>query len=84
MKLKHPILVDGKRIEEISLTEPTFDDIAELGVPSDVASSQEKLVLMRKYIARCSGLPETSIGQIKASDAMKLIVTVTDFFIDQE
>ncbi len=84
MKLKSPILVDGKKIEEISLAEPTFDDMAEIGVPSDVSSTQEKLALMKKYVARCSGLPEVAVGQIKASDAMKLLEQVTDFFIVQE
>ena len=84
MKLKTPIVVDGKTISEVTLTEPTFDDIAEIGVPADVSSTQEKLALMKKYIVRCSGLPEEVIGKVKASDAMKLLEKVTDFFTEQE
>ena len=84
MKLKTPIVVDGKTISEVALTEPTFDDIAEIGVPADVSSTQEKLALMKKYIVRCSGLSEEVIGKVKASDAMKLLEKVTDFFTEQE
>lgn len=84
MKLKTPIVVDGKAISEVTLTEPTFDDIAEIGVPADVSSTQEKLALMKKYIVRCSGLSEEVVGKIKASDAMKLLEKVTDFFTEQE
>ena len=84
MRLKTPIDVNGEKVSEVSLTEPTFDDIAEIGVPADASSTQEKLALMKKYIARCSGLPEDVVGKIKASDAMKLLEKVTDFFTEQE
>ncbi len=84
MKLKTPILVDGKEVKEISLTEPTFDDVAELGLPEDTSSQKEKIAVLKKYVARCSGLPEASVGQIKVSDAVKLLGMVADFFITQE
>lgn len=83
-KLKSSVVVDGHEVTEVTIVEPTFDDIAEIGAPSDAASTAEKMAMMKKYIARCTGLPEALVGQLKASDALALLSEVASFFTVSE
>ena len=80
MKLKTPIVVDGREVKDVTVTESTFDDIAQIGAPEDAATTAEKMTMMKKYISRCTGLPEEAVGRLKASDAIVLLTKVTDFF----
>lgn len=81
-ELKTPIVVDGKTIKAVTVTEPTFDDILEIGVPEDAKTTAEKAVILKKYVCRCTGLPESTVGQLKASDAFALLNEVAGFFTE--
>lgn len=81
--LKTPITVSGNKIEKVNLREPTFDEICEIGLPSDAAEDQ-KLKMMRKYLVVCSGLPDEAVGALKLKDAMQLLKKMSDFFTDTE
>lgn len=83
-KLKSSVIVDGREVTEVTIVEPTFDDIAEIGAPSDASSTAEKMAMMKKYIARCTGLPEEAVGKLKASDALALLSEVASFFTVSE
>ena len=83
-KLKSSVVVDGHEVKEVTIVEPTFDDIAEIGAPSDASSTAEKMAMMKKYIARCTGLPEATVGKLKASDALALLSEVASFFTVSE
>lgn len=83
-KLKSPLVVGDKEIKEVTIAEPTFDDIADIGAPSDASSTSEKMAMMKKYIARCTGLPEDAVGKLKASDALALLSEVAGFFTVSE
>lgn len=82
--LKTPIIVDEKEVKEVTIAEPTFDDIAEIGAPSDASTTTEKMAMMKKYIARCTGLPDEAVGRLKASDALALLSEVAGFFTVSE
>ena len=81
--LKTPITVSGNKIEKVNLREPTFDEICEIGLPSD-ASEDQRLKMMRKYLVVCSGLPDEAVGVLKLKDAMHLLKKMSDFFTDTE
>lgn len=81
--LKTPITVSGNKIEKVNLREPTFDEICEIGLPSD-ASADQRLKMMRKYLVVCSGLPDEAVGVLKLKDAMQLLKKMSDFFTDTE
>lgn len=81
--LKTPITVSGNKIEKVNLREPTFDEICEIGLPSD-ASEDQRLKMMRKYLVVCSGLPDEAVGDLKLKDAMQLLKKMSDFFTDTE
>ncbi|WP_302945024.1 phage tail assembly protein [Turicimonas muris] len=81
--LKTPITVSGNKIEKVNLREPTFDEICEIGLPSD-ASEDQRLKMMRKYLVVCSGLPDEAVGVLKLKDAMQLLKKMSDFFTDTE
>lgn len=81
--LKTPITVSGNKIEKVNLREPTFDEICEIGLPSDAADDQ-RLKMMRKYLVVCSGLPDDAVGSLKLKDAMQLLKKMSDFFTDTE
>ena len=82
--LKTPIIVDEREVKEVTIAEPTFDDIAEIGAPSDASTTTEKMAMMKKYIARCTGLPDEAVGRLKASDALALLSEVAGFFTVSE
>lgn len=48
MKLKTPIVVDGREVKDVTVTEPTFDDIAQIGAPEDAATTAEKMGVRTK------------------------------------
>ena len=81
--LKTPITVSGNQIEKVSLREPTFDEISEIGLPSD-APNEQRLKMMRKYLVACSGLPDEAVGKLRIKDALTLLKKMSDFFIDTE
>ena len=81
--LKTPTTVSGNKIEKVNLREPTFDEICEIGLPSD-ASEDQRLKMMRKYLVVCSGLPDEAVGVLKLKDAMQLLKKMSDFFTDTE
>ncbi|MBS4768122.1 MAG: phage tail assembly protein [Burkholderiales bacterium] len=81
--LKTPITVSGNKIEKVNLREPTFDEICEIGLPSD-ASEDQRLKMMRKYLVVCSGLPDEAVGVLKLKDAIQLLKKMSDFFTDTE
>lgn len=81
--LKTPITVSGNKIEKVSLREPTFDEICEIGLPRD-ASEDKRLKMMRKYLVVCLGLPDKAVGALKLKDAMHLLEKMSDFFTDTE
>ncbi len=81
--LKTPITVSGNKIDTVTLREPTFDEISEIGLPGDVPKEQ-KMGVLKKYVEVCSGLPSESVGSLGIRDAMALIRKVSDFFIDTE
>ena len=88
VKLSKPITVGGELLTEITLRDPTVDDVANIGYPflldiSDGGTSirlQPKVIL--KYASALAGVPPSSLKAISLGDLSSLQEAVMNFFGD--
>lgn len=86
-KLSKPITAHGKEITELTLREPTGDDVEKLGFPYVVTpkSNGETTVEIRaniiyQYISRLAGIPKESAKQVSLGDLSSLSGSIVSFF----
>lgn len=90
-KLKRPIKAHDKEVDEITLREPTGDDVISIGYPylvmmpdGDVAGIQIQPRVIYNYISKLGGIPLSSAKTIKFSDVAVLQAKIMDFFGEGE
>ncbi len=82
--LSKPIMAHGEERTELSFREPTGADLAACGMPVklsesfDVEFDTKKMAAM---LAALSGVPPSSIGQLKSVDWTTCAWAITDFFV---
>ncbi|MCX7084305.1 MAG: phage tail assembly protein [Methylococcales bacterium] len=89
VKLSKPIILGDSELTELTLREPTVDDVAEIGYPFLVITTdtgtaiqlQPKVVL--KYAAKLAAVPPSSLKTLTLSDLSKLQEVVMGFFGDE-
>jgi hypothetical protein len=87
-KLLKPIQAHGEEVTEITLREPTGQEILDIGFPylivigedenSQAMQIQAKTV--GKYISKLAGIPPGSVGQLGGPDLSALMGEVLSFF----
>lgn len=80
--LKKPLRAHGKDVEEITLREPTGEDITVCGYPLIISEGAAQPVAgaISKYIARLGGLPPSSVKPMSADDYNACMGAILGFF----
>lgn len=86
VKLSQPITHGDEAITELTLREPTVDDVSDIGYPfvlvtgeGDTAIELRPKIVMR-YAARLSGVPPSILKDISLGDLSSLQGVVMGFF----
>ena len=86
-KLSAPVQAHGEEVGELTLREPTGDDVIEIGYPylilmKDGAETgiDIRARVIYSYISKLAGIPLGSAKQIKLSDVAKLQAIIMGFF----
>lgn len=89
IKLSKAITVGDTELKELVLREPTVDDVAEIGYPFLMITTdngtaiqlQPKVVL--KYAAKLAAVPPSSLKTLALSDLSSLQEAIMGFFGDE-
>lgn len=85
--LAQPIQAHGKDVEELTLREPTGEDIeACRGLPYFIGDGEAIIIngpAAMKYVSRCADIPPSSVRQIAVGDLNNLCWWVAGFFLNQ-
>lgn len=83
VKLTRPIKAHGDEIAEITLREPTGDDVMELGYPFSVGedgATTIKAKVVGRYVVKLADIPMSSVKQICPADFLVLAGELIVFF----
>lgn len=82
IRLKKPLRAHGQPVEEITLREPTAEDITVCGYPLTIGDGAATPVAgaISKYIARLADLPPSSVKPMSADDYNACMGAVLSFF----
>lgn len=86
IKLSKPLLVGEEIIDEITLRQPTVKEVAEIGYPFIVVSTDNgsgvdlrpKVVL--RYVSKLAAIPPSSLDELSLGDLSALQAEVMGFF----
>lgn len=83
--LSQSIQAHGGEVSELSLREPTGEDVRACKALPYVVGADESVNIQTevaaKYIARCAGIPLGSVDQISVGDLNNLFWWVAGFFL---
>lgn len=86
-KLIKPIQAHGEEVTEITLREPTGQEILDIGFPylivigeDDSQAMQIQSKTVGRYISKLAGIPPGSVGQMCGADLSALMGEVLSFF----
>lgn len=87
MKLSTAVKNGEEEITEITLREPTGDEVIEIGFPyliipgdGDETSVELRAKVVKKYIVKLGGVPPSVVGKLTAKDITALMGEVLGFF----
>lgn len=82
--LTKPITAHGAEVSELTLKEPTTDDIIACGYPLMIADGAvlPQAGPVAKYIARLGGVPPSSVKQLSPADFNACMTAIVGFFGD--
>jgi len=87
MKLTRPITAHDQELSEITLREPTGQEILDIGFPyliivgeGDETAMEIRSKTIGKYISKLAGIPPSSVGQLSGADLSGLMAVVLGFF----
>lgn len=85
--LAKAIQAHGEQVEELTLREPTGEDIeACKGLPYYVGEGEAIMInsaTAMKYVSRCADIPMSSVREIGPGDLNNLFWWITGFFLNQ-
>lgn len=91
VRLSKPIKAHNEELTELTLREPTGDDVIEIGYPylimmpeGTVAGIDIRPRVIYNYIARLGGIPLSSAKQVSLKDMAVLQAHIMDFFGEGE
>jgi len=83
IKLTKEITVSGEPVIELTLREPTYDEMASCGIPFTITEEGEIKVDLKstlRYLPILAGIPPSSAKQIAPKDVMTVSMSIVSFF----
>jgi hypothetical protein len=86
MKLSKVVKNGEEEITEITLREPTGDEVIEFGLPFLIIPSDDdsaidiRMKVVKKYIVTLGGFPPSVVGKLSPKDLTDLMGEVLGFF----
>lgn len=87
IKLSKPITAHAEEVSEITLREPTTEDIIDIGLPhliilgNDESTGVEvRQKVVAKYISKLAGIPMSSVRSLAPKDFSACTAAVMGFF----
>lgn len=82
-KLEKPITVGTETYNELSLREPTTQDVIDLGLPYKLnpdLTSEPVPGIASKYVSRLAAIPPSAVKELDLVDFTLLLYAVVSFF----
>ena len=88
VKLSRPIQAHGEEVSEITLREPTADDVMQIGSPQLLVPSADgesagveiRAKVIGQYITRLASIPPSSVKALPIVDFMQCQQVIMGFF----
>jgi hypothetical protein len=91
VKLTKPITAHGETVDEITLREPTVEEVMEEGYPFLLVQARSgdhgveiRLKVIARYVMRLAGIPMSSVKQLSLSDLKRCQTEVMSFFGEED
>ncbi|WON77837.1 phage tail assembly protein [Serratia sp. UGAL515B_01] len=81
--LTREITVSGEPIIELTLREPTYDEMASCGIPFTITEDGEVKMDLKstlRYLPILAGIPPSSAKQMTPKDIMTASMSIVSFF----
>lgn len=79
IKLKKPIEALGETFTELTFREPVGKDITACGIPMS-GDNQINTAAVAALISRLGNIPPKAVDELSASDYLKAMTAIVDFF----
>lgn len=87
VKLTKPIAAHGEQITEVTLREPTAEDVMEIGYPYLIVTGDDKseaielrAKIVGRYVVKLGKIPLSSVKEMSVPDLQTMQAVVMNFF----